>query len=237
MDLLLIGVTALSLALALTLGVVLLRLMREERVRSDARVALLAAAAAEEDVPDTADVHTGPGVQPQLDLAGGMFATYETPAPWNRRAAVAAGIAVLLVSAYAIAPRNVAPAGQRAPADAAPLELLSLRHTVTPDGLRITGLVQNPPGGAALAQVVATALVFAADGSLAASGRAGVDYAALAPGDESPFVIHVPVTGTVSRYRVGFRGRDGAVIAHVDRRAAGASARRDDLTGSEPWVP
>ena len=30
--------------------------------------------------------------------------------------------------------------------------------------------------------------------------------------------MSVPVTETVARYRIGFRGEDGRVIAHVDKR-------------------
>ena len=60
---------------------------------------------------------------------------------------------------------------------------------------------------------------------VARCGRAPLDFATLAPGDESPFVLGVPVSGTVARYRVGFRSEDGRVIAHIDRRAAGTLAR------------
>jgi len=45
-----------------------------------------------------------------------------------------------------------------------------------------------------------------------------LDFTSLTPGDESPFVIRVPVSGEVSRYRVGFRGPDDRVVGHVDRR-------------------
>jgi len=31
-------------------------------------------------------------------------------------------------------------------------------------------------------------------------------------------LISVPVTDAVARYRIGFRGEDGRVIAHVDKR-------------------
>ena len=34
------------------------------------------------------------------------------------------------------------------------------------------------------------------------------------------FVISVPVTAPVARYRVGFRGEDGRIIGHVDRRGS-----------------
>ena len=101
----------------------------------------------------------------------------------------------------------------------APLELLSLRHTQEPDRLTITGLVQNPRGAAPLVRVVATAFTFGPDGAFLASARAPIDFTSLASGDESPFVVTVPVSGAVARYRVGFRGEDGTVIAHVDKRS------------------
>ena len=37
-------------------------------------------------------------------------------------------------------------------------------------------------------------------------------------------VVTVPVAENVARYRIGFRGDDGRVIAHVDRRQQGAVA-------------
>ena len=70
----------------------------------------------------------------------------------------------------------------------------------------------------------ATAVLFGPDGNFLTSGRAALDFTSLAPGDESPFVIAVPVNGTVARYRVGFRAPDGSVIAHVDRRADSTAA-------------
>jgi hypothetical protein len=63
-----------------------------------------------------------------------------------------------------------------------------------------------------------------------------VDLQLLAPGDESPFVIAVPITGTVSRYRIGFRGADGAAIAHVDRRLDARSAHTARGAGELPWA-
>jgi hypothetical protein len=85
--------------------------------------------------------------------------------------------------------------------------------------------VQNPKTGASVTRLTATAVVFAADGTFLAGGKAPLDYTSLAAGDESPFVVTVPVRGSVARYRVGFRGEDGSVVAHVDRRA-GDVARR-----------
>jgi len=69
-----------------------------------------------------------------------------------------------------------------------------------------------------------TAYAFDDKGSFLASGRAPIDVAALAPGDESPFVVSVPVADAVARYRIGFRGEDGRVIAHIDKRQQAAVA-------------
>jgi hypothetical protein len=106
-----------------------------------------------------------------------------------------------------------------------PLELLSLRHSQEEGRLVITGLVQNPRAGVPLSRVIATAFLFSSDGTFLASGRAPLDFSTLAAGDESPFVLTVPVTAPVARYRVGFRAEDGRVIAHIDRRSAGTLAR------------
>ena len=115
-----------------------------------------------------------------------------------------------------------------AAAAAAPgLELLSLRDTRQPGTLTITGLVQNPREGAMLTRVTVTAFAFDQNGAFLASGRALLDVTALAPGDESPFVVTVPVSEGVARYRIGFRGDDGRVIAHIDRRQQGAIAGAD----------
>ena len=65
--------------------------------------------------------------------------------------------------------------------------------------------------------------LFDRKGSFVASGRAPLDYQALAPGDESPFVITVPGAADVSRYRVSFREGDD-VLPHVDRREPAAVA-------------
>jgi hypothetical protein len=102
---------------------------------------------------------------------------------------------------------------------------VSLRYTQQGDSLLITGLVQNPKTGRPLTRLVATAVVFGPDGTFLAGGRAPLDYTTLGAGDESPFVISVPVKGTVSRYRVGFRAEDGSVVAHVDRRISETASR------------
>jgi hypothetical protein len=127
------------------------------------------------------------------------------------------------------APARSAAAGRATPAaataaPAAGLELISLRDSRQADSLTITGLVRNPSLGAPLDRITVTAYTFDEKGSFLASGRALIDVTALAPGDESPFVVSVPVTETVARYRIGFRGEDGRVIAHVDKRQQGPIA-------------
>ncbi len=249
MDAVLTAVTAVSLAIAAATSVMLAKLAREERRRSEARVEALTEMAAE---PVAAPRATTPRSQPAaaaslraLDAAirpaaapaelQELFAGPERPSPWGARLAVIGGLgAIVMLVGIVVASRpdgRPAETGTAtvaaAPAQPAPLELLSLRYEQQNDRMVITGLVRNPAGSAGLAHVTATAFLFGSDGTFLASGRAPLDYTTLAAGDESPFVITVPVSATVARYRVGFRGEDGRVLAHVDRRAVGTLAVRD----------
>ena len=241
MDTLLIIVTGLSLAMAIAMAAVVMKLLRDERLRSDARVAALSDMAGGLR-PGAADFRLQPDVGPRArgvtrfaDLAlrpdppgvagvADLFAEPERSSPWGRRLAVIATLAaVVLTTAFVLIERETGEgqsAGMSAAAvAAAPLELLSLRHTQEAERLTITGLVQNPRGAAPLTRVVATAFAFGPDGTFLASGRAPLDFTTLGAGDESPFVVTVPATGAIARYRVGFRAEDGSVIAHVDRRS------------------
>lgn len=162
-----------------------------------------------------------------------LFHEQDEPSPWPRRFAVigsmAAVIALVLFGLSSLrqeSQQGTAPAQAAAAAEDAPLELLSLRHTQQDGMLTITGLVQNARTGKALSRVKATLFVFGPGGSFITSGRAPLDFTTLGPGDESPFVIRVPVSGDVARYRVGFRGDDDRVLAHVDRRSADAIAQK-----------
>jgi hypothetical protein len=170
---------------------------------------------------------------------GSMFAPPAEPTPWWRRAAVMAGIALVGTSVLllalaasqggrarpATAAAAQAPAAAPAAETAAPgLELLSLRDARTPGALTITGMVRNPRDASLRSRVAVTAYAFDEKGSFLASGRALLDVTSLAPGDESPFVVSIPVTETVARYRIGFRSEDGRVIAHVDKRQTGPMA-------------
>jgi hypothetical protein len=270
MDTVLMAVTALSLAMAIGMAMVLARLLREDRARSEARVAALVAMAAEPAPrpqwvasPPPRRAATSDSIAPPagrqatglrvkdavLDLeirpaapgvagVAELFAERNEPSPWRRRVAVIGALAAVgaaLISGVVVArgPRGasagLATAALRSGSPAAevpPLELRSLHHTEEARSFVVAGVVHNPRGGAPLSGVVATAFAFGSDGVFLSSGRAPVDSTTLAPGDESPFVVTVPVTDRVSRYRIGFRAEDGRVIAHVDKRAPDALASK-----------
>jgi hypothetical protein len=266
MDTVLLVVTVLSLATAAGLAIVVVRLVREEQRRSEARSALLAEMAAQPEevpiawprprtapsllpemprtaLPSRARVHP-PSTEDDLDLrstatvvtAQDLFASPESASPAGRRFVIAAGLAALVLAAGFIGLAfdrrpDGTPSANRAqvadvPTAAAPLELVSLRHSAQDTGLTITGVVQNPRTGAAVSRIVATAFVFGPDGAFLSSARAPLDFTTLSPGEESPFVITVPVTSQIARYRVGFRTESGAVVPHVDGRGPEALARK-----------
>ena len=98
-----------------------------------------------------------------------------------------------------------------------PLELMSMRHQRQGTTLTVSGLVRNPGKGTAVNGVTAVVFAFDRTGAFVASGRAALDFSALAPGDESPFVVNVPNVPDVARYRITFRSGTG-VVRHIDRR-------------------
>lgn len=226
--------TVVAVAIAIAALIALFVVFREERRRSFARAQALRQIA----VGDEPELQAGP-VEIDFDLPSDpndavllaskpMFSESDAQSPWGRRIAAAAIMAVIVAAAaYVLIPRTGSSAAQASPAatQPPPLELLSLRHSQGDGRLVITGLVQNPRNGVPLTRVIATAFLFGADGTFLASGRAPLDFATLAAGEESPFVLTVPVSGTVARYRVGFRSEDGHVIGHIDRRATGTLAR------------
>jgi hypothetical protein len=237
MDTVLISVTGVSLALAAGMGVLLARMVREERRRSDARVHLLEELAAApvaksrpaeprfSDIPSFLVPEHGRTQAPvaQVPSVHELFHEELEPSAWPRRLAVIGSLAAVLALAIFgwSQLRETGPDSAEttvARASAPSLELLSLRHTREGNTLTVTGLVQNPKGGAALANVQATLLVFGPGGTFVTSARVPLDFTSLTPGDESPFVIRVPVSGEVARYRVGFRGPDDRVVGHIDRR-------------------
>ncbi len=99
----------------------------------------------------------------------------------------------------------------------APLELMSMRHQREGTTLTVSGLVRNPSQGVAMNGVTAVVFAFDRSGAFLASGRSALDFSALGPGDESPFVVSIPNVLDVARYRVTFRSGSG-VVRHIDRR-------------------
>lgn len=239
MDVVLVSITALSLILAIAMGVVLFTVLREDRQRSDARVAALAAASARFDLPLTPRAVEAQREPDEIvHTSNELFAATPEPSPWARRVGVAAALALVFGGvAYVAVPARIAdpPATSAAAPGTAPLELLTLNHAQQPSGLTISGTVYNPRGGAPVSQVFAAAVLFGPDGNFLTSARAPLDFTTLRPGEESPFVIAVPVAGAVARYRVGFRSADGSVIAHVDRRAD-TTAAQSAQPGRTPWA-
>ncbi len=241
MESVLIVITLVSLALTIALGAILARLVRRERQRSDARVAVLTemadASARQTQAAEPADGLELIG-RADVHAAADLFVRAEPRSAWPRRLAVAATIAVIVTVAVSTLRSRPTPsvaaggANARTASTETPglLELMSLKQTQGSDALTITGLVQNPRDGTVLSNVRATALLFGSDGTFLASGGAALDFTVLRPGDESAFVINVPVTSAVARYRVGFRSEDGHVIGHIDRRTAAtvASSREPD---------
>jgi hypothetical protein len=209
--------------MAAALSVIVWRMLRDERARGEARVAVLASMAA---APVAARAEDLPLRQAPPSV-GAMFAEPEQSSPWGNRAAVMAALGLVIASVvlFTLAASGTSTSARTMSATnpaVAPggLELLSLRDSRQNDSLTITGLVHNPESGTPLSRVTVTAYTFDDSGSFLASGRALIDVTTFAAGDDSPFVVTVPVTGTVARYRIGFRTEDGRVISHVDKRQA-----------------
>jgi hypothetical protein len=233
---LLLLVTLTSIVLAGIMSLVAWRVAGEERRRSDARVAALAA-----------EIH-GPHRTPafsrgdDLDLrpAGQVSSAAELfgaaqPRPAARWpvvlaagvfvvASAAALVIVLSSGSSATAHSPASPPALAPAAPAPPLELVALGHERNGDRLTVRGVVRNPESGAAVDRLAAVVFVFNHDGGFVSSGRVTVEAAALRPGAESIFIVTLPDAGDVGRYRVSFR-TDERIVPHVDRRAQAAQAK------------
>lgn len=236
-------VTLISLLLAVIMSVIAWRVAREERRRSEARVAALAA-----DIHESAPVERDwdlrqPADVPVSNPAAGLFQTSQAERTSPRLAAVVGiGVVVLGSAAAAIlmlgngssaATAHVASGATAAnatspttgattrdagaPTAPVPLELLALGHERDGDRLTVRGVVRNPSSGRQVDRVTAVVFLYNRDGGFLSSGRAALQSTALVPGGESDFVVMVPGAGDVGRYRVSFRTED-FVVPHVDYR-------------------
>jgi hypothetical protein len=96
------------------------------------------------------------------------------------------------------------------------LELLSMRHARAGSALTVTGLVRNG-GAGTTGSIMAVVFVFDRDGGFVASGRAPLEFGAIARGDQSPFQVTIPQVTDVGKYSVSFRTQTG-IVPHVDLR-------------------
>ncbi|HEX2442975.1 MAG TPA: hypothetical protein VHJ77_03440 [Vicinamibacterales bacterium] len=237
----LIAISVVSLALTSAMSFVTWRVLSLERRREAARVAALVnlADGGSRQPADLILDKRSERREPHVDSgAQTIFAAPDRPSPSGRRIVAVAAVAAVMalaVAALLFVSRSSGSAGgnvQRAGAGVrngsvattgttttAPLELLSLRHERNGEKLTITGLVRNPENGPRLERISAVAFIFDPSGTFVASERALVDFLILSPGEESPFVVNVTAPGRIGRYRIGFRGEDGAVVGHVDHRA------------------
>jgi hypothetical protein len=233
-------VTIISLLLTVIMSVIAWRAAQEEKRRTDARIAALAA-----EIYDTNRPFAVRRAEPDLDLrrsieaplplqSSGLFET-GAAAPGGPRLATVVGIGVLVFGAIAAvavvlgtgssaatarvaAPAGAAPAANAAAAESpVPLELLALGHDREGDRLTVRGVVRNPSVGRAVDRVTAVVFLYDRTGGFLTSGRAAIESTLLTPGAESAFVVVVPAASDVSRYRVSFRTED-RVVPHVDRR-------------------
>jgi len=210
MDIVLLTLTTLSLAAAGGFGALSWRVAREERERERARIAALAAAMG----PST----TG-APSPSRLVVGSVFDRATEGLRGRLMIKAAAGaVMLLLIAGIVFVSSRSSESAAAAPKATAPLELMSMRYQRQGTTLTVSGLVKNPASGAVANGVAAVVFAFDRNGTFVASGRAPLDFHALAPGDESPFVVNVPNVSNLARYRVTFRSGD-TIVRHIDRRS------------------
>jgi hypothetical protein len=207
MNLVLLVVTGLSLLVAGFMSAIAWRMSRDERRRSDVRVAELSSAI------------YGDGEHPPATAR--LFDQRATASAFRSVAAAATGACVVAVIAglgvtAARSPHRTTAAPHARVPDA-PLELLALEHERVAAELIVRGIVRNPPEAADRLSLSAVVMLLGHDGGLLSSGRARVQAMTLAPGGTTPFVVTVPETADVDRFRLSFR-TDARVEPHVDRR-------------------
>jgi hypothetical protein len=243
MDTLLLGITVVSLVVALVMSVTAWRLMREEKQRSAARIAALAWAAADDqpvmiDLPIAerkieparapwkpagvqAVAEPAPVMTSSVSHASGFLGVAPQQSDSGNRQKSLAVAAVVFFACLAGGTAWVmsAPEGTTAVAVGpnSPLELVSLSHARQNEKLAVSGLVRNPVSGKPVERLSAVVFLFDRAGTFVTSSKAHVDFLKLGAGDESPFVVSIDAPATVSRYRVSFRTDEG-VVPHIDRR-------------------
>jgi hypothetical protein len=231
-------VTLVSMLLAAIMSIVAWHSSREERRRSEARIAALAAeildepAARQDAAEQPGDLFTARqpaqrGFRFATVAAGGLFVCGSAAAlavvssnASSNASGTASGSAVHAGADRSIqtAPATVERRADASNAPAMPIELVALGYEREGDRLIVRGIVRNPSSGAPLDRVTAVVLMFKEDGGFLGSGRATVETPALGPGGETAFAVTVPGANAVGRYRVSFRNED-RIVPHIDRRS------------------
>lgn len=223
MEMLLGGIVAAALAVAVAMGVIAWRVLSRDRAREHARVAMLQSLAA--DPPDLAlSAPVAPGsvlLEARPHTGTGAWAVVLMAV-----IGLSAGAGVV----YALYRPDTNPTASTAARSAAPLELVALSHArSTDDVFQVSGVVANPVGGRPTTRLMAVVSLFDTNGGYLTSGKALVEFPAVAPGDESPFVLRVPTGGRIARYRLTFREDAGGPLAHVDRRLSPREGLASDI--------
>lgn len=201
---------------ALTSLVLAWRMAQDDRRRSEARVAALAAAIDPPGPGALSFVHEPPRQRnPLLTAATGLVAVV------TALVLIAGTLAAVqdVASAQGGAGRRATPsvaAAQPAPqAREAALELLSVTYTRSAGRLLVTGLVRNQLASPLSGD--AEVVVLDDRDRVLGSARAPLADAALPPGATSSFRLTLRDLAGLRRYRVSFTGPAG-LIHHVDRR-------------------
>jgi hypothetical protein len=228
MEIMQLVITAASLVAAIGAIAHAWRVTRRERLRSEARVAALAA-----DI-GRGEIEVGrPEIAPGAEVRPGLFAGRQDAAARPRLFGVV-GAGVLAVSAIISLlvltsrgedgdrPRVEAPASPAVTA-AAPavtesagaresIELIALAHERGANQLTVRGIVRSSTSS----PLTAVVLLLDREGALITTAYADVRQSEGTY--ERRFVVSLPDSDGVGRYRVSFK-RDDQVVPHVDRRS------------------
>jgi len=160
-------------------------------------------------------------VEPQISSSA-FFGTVQREEASGNRVPIFAAAALLVILGGALAFLNSSGSNDSAATvthvnQSEPLELVALGHARDVSVLTITGTVRNPSKGVKVEGLTAVISLLDRGGALVSTKDVPLDYRALGPGEEAPFKVSVPDSGSIARYRVSFRaGTD--VVPHVDRR-------------------
>lgn len=239
MDTVLLVVTLISAATAIGALASARRLKRNERARSEARVAALASAAeahgatggswtqvaGEWQWNPSADGIRESSPIPESEShfsSDAFFGTVQREEASGTRLPMFAAAALIALLGGALLFLNTSASNDSSATvaqvnHAEPLELVALGHAREVRVLTITGTVRNPSRGVKVEGLTAVISLLDRSGALVSTKDVPLDYRALGPGEEAPFKVSIPDQGSIVRYRVSFRaGTD--VVPHVDRR-------------------